>query len=246
MKVVVGIVWTGNQKDYMFPKFHEMVDKCIRPTGVDILWVTDRGTDQFLPQDKHIPIESMYGYVEDICMPARQAIQQYAMDNEYDKMVWQGLDCLYAGVEDFRELLFQSMYLDVIGALTTARANPREPVAGMFVRTPFEITDMQTQFSDRVFRDGRIIQSDNCGTDAIVFDKSCFGIHRVDDHIPWYQRVAEGKNDLTCEGWFLHQLIRAGKEVYLHTGLRTWHCHDVDRIGRRYPDQEKPIEEISW
>ena len=240
MKIAVGIVDVGTTKNYVVEKFNEMLDACVRPHGVDIVWSTDKERTDY---DVVLPMSSNSSYVEDICMIGRRDIVNYARESGYDKLVWQGIDCLYQSSKDFEKLIHRKF--DVIGALTTARSNSNAAVAGLFIRDENGLTDEHTQFSDWVLDHEWIIEADVPGTDALVISKNCLDLDWQGKHIPWYVRRAQGGFDLTCEGWYCQELIKRGQKIYLDTSIKTWHVHE-DGIARMWKGIEKPLKELSW
>lgn len=239
MKVLVGVVAYGEQKKYVYSKFAEMAEACIAPHA-DLVVAGD--ASHGFPATDWIPMRSgIKDYVEDIIMEGREALRIAALEGGYDAYVHQGVDCLYHGRHDFLRLI--SHDVTIVGALTSARNDAMFPVARRFdFGTDF--LETQHQIPDHELRSGNMVPAGYPGADALMVKRAALGVG-YDGHTKWYDRVAQGRPNLECEENLLLQLSRKGFDPWLDTNIRTWHVHE-DGIARRWPGEEKPLNELHW
>lgn len=253
MRTLVGIVAYGSQKDYVVPKFLEMKQHCMDVEGVDFAWATGMAADQaaeVYPGDLHIEMPAGCVFVEDMLIIARDAFRRLAMQGEYDKVCYQGIDCLWRSRDDFLSVMHQEV--DVVSALTSARTDSNAAVARRFESrhhvsksvSPDTWGEKQYDIPDEELMAGDLVWSGFPGADAIFFDSGTFGVD-WDEHVPWYRRVEQGRPNLDCMEYLCMKLMNKGFRCFVDTSVRVWHVHE-DRVARMWKGIEVPLSDLSW
>ena len=254
MRVLCGIIRYSAAKDYIVPKFVEMLEQCIMPIeGVDVAWALEEGAPE-LPGDFHLhPFEGKsLAYAEDMLMIGRESFRTMAIMGEYDAMLWQGIDALWQSREDVEKILkhLEAPGVPVVAPLISARADSNFAIARRFVSepstSPLQFTEDQVDIPVEELSGGSIIPSGFPGADNIALRKDTFDVTWMEgNHDQWYKRVAEGRPNICCEEWLIRELRNRGQFTWLDTSVKVWHVHE-DGVARMWPGIEKPLADLSW
>lgn len=253
MKILCGIVYYGHGKQYVYPQFINMMNRCMVMDDVKFAWATDHDPPLpgMSPCDYVIPMGPGHVYVEDMLIDGRDKIRQIGLDEGFDKVLYQGIDCLWQSREDF--LAVASHDVPVVSALTSARSDSNYAVARRFkldehyIAEPDElapITLEQEDISDDELNRGGLIRSGFPGADAIFFRNDTLQ-YDWGDHDPWYIRQARGGVNVDCMEYTCYKLITLGKRCYVDADRKVWHVHE-DGIARMWKGIEKPLNDLSW
>lgn len=237
MKTLVGVTYSGNSKSYVLNTFKKMAEVCIEPYA-DIVWFGDQKVGE-----SHVYIPHPNDNSEDVLMATRDEQRKYAQENWYDKLVWQGVDCLYRSAEDFQKLIGHN--LPAVGALTCARGNSNHAVAAQFHQDLEGWIEEYSNFPDELLASGKVIAAGIPGADAMVLSYESLDLCWHGNHDPWYVRKAQGRWEIAAEAWYGLELMRTGRMVWLDTSIKTWHVHE-DRIARMWKGIETRMEDLTW
>lgn len=235
MKVLAGIVNFSHAKDYCKPKLLEMIDACVIPCVDDIIVVGDNPVGH-LPY-AHLSCNS--SYAEDMLITGREWLRRYAIEEDFDKMLWQGMDCFWKSEEDVRTVMEHNV--PVVSALTSARDDANKAIARRFV----DKEGNQEDISDDELLDGGLIESGFPGADAIFIDRDVFSYPFKEGHTPWYERVNRGQVNLCVEENWCLELTKSGIKQYVDADVRVFHAHE-DGIARAWPGEERQMEMLTW
>jgi hypothetical protein len=252
MRCLVGVVIYGNSKSYVTDAFSHMANECIIPVpGVDVITASD-----WLPSSM-VKMEPGMTFVEDMLMNAREEFRKIAIEREYDKVCYQGVDCLWQSREDFERV----MAIDVpcVSALTSARDDSHAAVARRFKRVRGEsgeyagYSEEQEDIPVDELAGGGLVPSGFPGADAIFFRNDTFdeSFGKDSGHVRWYDRVAQGLVNVDCMEYLCLKLINRAYErnqwwpCYVDADTRVWHVHE-DGQAHMWPDRSVPLAELSW
>jgi len=241
MKILVGIVdYNPGVKDYALPKLYENLEKCVSRSA-DILFVSDRQH----PYPTEIESIKQSFWSEDILYNAREWIRVYAKNHEYDAFIWQGSDCYYASEWDFIRFIRRARRWDclAVGALTSARTDSSFPVARRFTG----VGTAQENIPDIELHSGLLVECYGFpGADALLVKQPLMSESwmQFDNFRPWYELREENPDSLCIEEFWIWKMGKKYPHAFwLDTSVRTWHAHE-DGIARRWPGEEKRIEEL--
>lgn len=243
MKILVGVVdYNPGVKDYALPKLYENLEAYAKPHA-DILFVSDRQH----PFKTKIKDQSQSFMSEDILYHSRDYIRAYALHEDYDCFVWQGSDCYYDSEKDFTNLI-NNLWLKkyfAVGGLTSARTDSQFPIARRFIGWDTE----QRNIPDEELLSGDVISCYGFpGADALAVRGPLMAESWMQfaEFKPWYELRDENPHSLCIEEyWILKMGLKYGDVFGLDTSVRTWHACE-DGIARRWPGEEKKIEELSF
>lgn len=254
MRVLVAVTDYSEAKAYCREKFWEMAEACILPhDDVSMVLAGEHGKWDDRPADYFVPMPDDLGtYVEDMLMHSREAMRNIAITEDFDRLVWQGLDAPYVSGDDFERVAFSD--LDIVAPVISARTFP-----GMAVARRFELLDEggeylygeeQHNIPAEELMSGELVPAGFPGGDNISISRDVFTeISWANGaHTPWYRRVAEGKPNLDCIEWYCLQALNAGYNSWVDSSSHAWHVDDGDHVpvARLWPDKNVPLEELTW
>lgn len=244
----------GNAKNYVLPAFEQMMSAYVVGTpGVDIIWAGDRPDDEI-----HLP--SKMTNCADIVRKSREAARLWAIENEYDRVLWQGIDSLYRSREDFERLI--SHDLPIVSTLICGRTNTSQACARRFHRVKGQWVPQQYDIPDAELVNGHLVQAGWPGVDNVVIRRDLFDIPIEGPE--WYEldnqpldrpqrsrdgNAEAGNNDHSER--FCLEAVRRGYSAWIDTRVRVWHVHEKGAPGggplaRLYPDIEVPLCDLTW
>lgn len=227
MNVLVAVSLAGSLKSYIEPKYLEMASACIDPLeNVDTIVYGNKGLGNY--EFRYCDIGGN-GWADDVIYATHQAALDDAKRLGYDKVVFQGVDCLYNSRQDFESLISHDK--DIVGAITMGRKAPEYTVVRDWKIKNGKVT--REQFD--IICDPKKENLQRCGfpgTEACVINKNCFDIPIANPkYRMWYS--TEDKDIYLCvHEFFMYEAAKLGKEVYCDTSIRTWHADDSGNAHR--------------
>lgn len=265
-RILVGVTKYTSAKDYILPQFYEMMAECIEPIvgKENIIVVGDHQDEIYHTEIRHVDSS----YAEDFLIDSREYIRKLAVAEEYDYMMWQGLDALFQSREDFIALL--SNKVDIVAPLICSREDSNNAIARRFIYKDDQLTTKQEDIGDEELYEGEfelskemqaistyrpaggfsrrapwLVEAGFPGADNIIIHKDCYHIPFAEGHTPWYDRVEAGQDNVCVEEEWIRRALVAGKKSYVDTSVKVWHCHE-DGIARMFKGIQIPTSELRW
>lgn len=249
MKFLIGTTIVTNAKDYAVAKFEEQVEKVFftdrTSHQIDVLAITDNKSKTWLPSH---PIESNVSiFATDIIYHGKEQLKKVAIEEQYDAIVWQGIDCYYDTVDDFLNLLGWSEQLHIVGALIAGRDKENYPVCREFRKEGDKYTRLQNEIPPSELQQGKLLQVPGyIGSDATIITRNALETITMDGYLPWHLVHQNIEGALGPEEWFMWSAVqRHGFIPCCDTSIRPWHAHETGRTVR-YPGEVKDLNELSW
>lgn len=241
----------GFTKNYVRDALSEMMLACVRGVeNVDVIWAGDYPGDE-------IQLPSGLQMVEDIVSYAREETRELAIENGYDKMLWQGMDALYRSQADFQRLI--SHDLPIVSALISGRTDVSLACARRWVIRDGSLTQCQDDVPQEELLSGDLVPVGWPSTDNMVIRSECFEID-VSERPRWYEQQPGPKfgnsiDENAATGviehgeWFCLEAARNGFQSWIDTVVRVAHVHesgapDGSPLARIYPDLELPLSRL--
>jgi hypothetical protein len=237
MRVLIGVTDYGDAKGYIMPSFLQML-AAIRRRSLHDVHIAWAGNAAPMPVEWELIGTPGLTYADDMLRESREWFMTLAPS--YGRVVWQGVDALYQSVEDFDKLVAGGAVADVVAPLICARADEGFAIARRFV----DSTKVQYDIPDEELCSGRIVPSGFAGADNFFISPSAYSVE-VQDYVPWYVKVNNGKPNTCYEEDWVWQALLEGKSVMLDTSVPVWHVHE-DNIARMYPGIRQPLSELPW
>jgi hypothetical protein len=251
MKLLVGIVNFTDAKAYCDEKLIEMMEACVVPFADEIIFVGDRLppaiSNSNCPYMWH-KMECASTYAEDHLIMGREWLREYAIEEGFDKMLWQGMDCFWQSPHSFANVMNRDV--SVVSAITCARTDADVAIARRFVdwagnQENIPDNELLLSASNLKYKAG-LVPSGFMGADAIFMDRDVFFYPFAEGHAPWYERNAQGRVPLCVEeNWILNLHKEEVLDTYVDVMNRVWHCHE-DGTARMWKGIESPMSELSW
>ena len=246
MRVLVAVTWCSHGKDYVVPKFMEMADHVfVLNPNVDVVFFGD-----MVPPGPyaHVPVD--WGgafYAEDMLMATREEARKYAIKGGYDILMWHGIDALWQSLTDFSLMVAKvNLRNPVIAPVISARADSRFWIARRFRWNPDEQAYGENQYDiSKAEINGHLVRSGFPGADNIAIHRSVFEYVGFEGHTKWYERVAQGRENLCVEEWWCLKAINLGYRIHVDTSTFVWHVHE-DGIARMIDGIERDMETLTW
>ena len=264
MSVLLAVTDYTQWKAYCRPAFWKMMAKCVYPLDdVAIAVASDQHSYDVGHWDYYSPMTPGKAMVEDIIMDSREQQRKIAVEEGFDKIMWQGLDAPWRSQEDVERIL--SHDLDIVGPVINARTFPGMAVARRFlvkskpsvVRSyedgfpgfdQIQFSEEQEDITHEEIMSGELVPAGFPGGDNIVIKRDVF--EQFDwwsgGHKPWYARVANGEANVDCIEWYCLNALNAGYSSWLDTSVHVWHI-DGDTsppTARLYPDVNIPLDDV--
>lgn len=239
MKILVGVSSHGPNKNYVHEKFYENMVTCV----ADFANVVTFG-DTPIKDLEHVdlpPVHTMWQ--DDMTYQSRDVQLHYAEWNDYDALIWQGVDCLYKSKSDFARFIAgaQRGSYDAVGALTAGRNRPDYPIARRYTIVGDSITP--NEISHTELYGGRTIYAGFPGADALFIKKQLFGITFDSlNYTPWYTKPDGG---LCVEEVWCAEAIKRGFKIGLDCGVKTWHVHE-NGMASAWPGEYVNQQELNF
>lgn len=248
----MGVVIAGHSKDYALPKFLEMLEHCIYPDkDIDIAFAVD----EYRPELRHLDFEpTVYQYnvsamkglnwATEIVYYGKGALNAHAYENNYDSIIWQGVDCYYESPESFQQLkeTFEQ-HGGMVGGLVAGRNRPDYAVCRDFVWGP----DGRPTTTQEDVDDGELIWSIEAGlpmtvygypgSDATFVSRDLLWDVSMAGYEHWHLRPNKDQplGELGPEEWFTYRMVKDyQRHPLVDTRVRPWHLHE-DLSAARYP-----------
>lgn len=268
LRILVAVTLFGNGKDYVLPKFKQMAEHCMRHPQNDFSTIeTDVRVygDHNLSSDKYKWIQYHHQtspgfYAEDMLMKSREQARLDAIREDYDLMVWHGVDALWQKPYDFYRLAWTShIRQTVVSPLIAARTDENQAVCRRFKKGYRGISSVgpkvlglhwiwaeeQEEIDEGELLSGELIETGFPGADNMFIPKKWFNVSLTDGHDPWYKRVAQGRANLCCEENWVRNVLNQGANVYCDTKVKVWHVHE-DGTARMYKGITERLENLHW
>lgn len=259
-KYLMGVVLAGHSKDYIVPKFLEMLEHVVYPDkNVDIAFAVDETLIELTwPQLKwhtQITVPRMAGsmWATEIVYYGKQALIKYATEKGYDAFIHQGIDCLYEDPDSFQRLKrTYEQYGGMVGALVAGRNRPDYPVCRDFVHKDGKVTREQEE--NKVIADhvqtspGPLMVYGYPGSDATFVSTELLRTVSMKGYEHWHNRPNKDQplGELGPEEWFVYSMIKSNREYPLvDTRVRPWHVHE-NLMASRYPSQYIHLDSVIY
>lgn len=248
---MVGTTIVGDSKLYAVPTYERQVKHIFsRYEGQHIVdsiaavdkigrWTTEINSFQFSPTGDF--------YATEIIYYGKEALKKYALENNYDYLVWQGIDCYYDSVEDFIKLINNAPFYHVFGALVAGRNRENYPVCRQYIPRNGTISTAQYEFDPGYLLDDSIIPVRGYpGSDATCISRWALENVSMEKYKHWHEIKDEIEDALGPEEWFMYSAIK-NKNVtpYVDTSIRCWHAHETGKTVR-YPGEVIDLSELDW
>jgi hypothetical protein len=252
VRVLVGTVISGIAKGYAVPKFEEMCAALF--PDVDVVAVVDHYGQTSL---KQVLDDRMSGSVwaTEIVYYGKQTLRRYALDHDYDALVWQGIDCYYQSRADFDRLVKGGEKHPVIGGLIAGRNRPDYAVCRRFVSDTMEQLDHIEGDWPGAFLGVRQVPG-YIGSDATLIRRDALGAVTMTGYQHWHHikdsigdKDAGGRPESGALGpeeyWMWSAINRHHIIPAIDARCRPWHAHETGDLAR-YPNQRGRLEDLSW
>lgn len=243
----MGVVLAGDTKDYAIPKFLEMMESYY--SDLDVVFAVDYSRLD-IPFEQ-IKVPEMRGslFATEMVYYGKEALKKYALENDYDRLIWQGIDCYYVLNYDLQILLKYCNQYDIVGGLVAGRNRENYPVCREFVKSNGKITTSQQELSHRLL-DCRWPTPINgyIGSDATVISRKALEEVSMDGYEHWHLRPNKDKplGELGPEEWFMYSAIKRNKIIPLcETFVRPYHAHEDGKVVR-YPGEVYRLEDLRF
>lgn len=243
MNILIGVPFSGTQKNYCIEPFTRMANAVYH--DCDVLFVVDEpGKSQGF--DEVVFDTPPSDWCTDICFLGREQLRREAINRGYDYYMWQGIDCWMKSRQEFELLLDLASREKFVGALVAGRNRPDYPVCRSFKTVDGKLTTEQEELDWKSIDLGVELKTPGfIGGDATIIHKSVFSTVSIDDYIPWETIYTQMENTVCSDEFYTYKAIKSGITPVCHTGVRPWHCHE-DLYAARYPGERVHMSEISW
>lgn len=247
MRTLFNVTHITPGKRYVFDKFCENTVHCIKgaeisSAPIDVQLVTDQEdhAQAFAELGGSVILLSPQDMVwqDDTTRLGRQIGINSAIEGGYDRLVWQGIDCLYQSSGEVARLM--SWRDIVVGGLVAARNHPEYPVCRRF-----NDDGTQREISAAELDSGTLISAGFPGADCLVVPRNVFGRFSLDtpEYVRWNE---EGNFQMMCvEEYYCWRLHRAGIPIFCDTAVRPWHVHETGHAGK-YRGMGTRMELLGW
>jgi hypothetical protein len=263
MKYLMGVVLAGHSKDYMLPKFLEMLEHVVYPDrDVDVCFVVDEYREE-LRHLHHEPTVWQLSAPEmknslwatEIVYYGKEALRKEALDNGFDALIWQGIDCLYESPESFQRL--KKTYEEhggMVGALVAGRNRPNYAVCRDFItRADGSPTRQQEDIGSEelltLIEDAIPFKTYGYpGSDATFVSRQLLENVSMDGYEHWHLRPNKDQElgELGPEEWFTYRMIKTLRHYPLiEPRVRPWHCHETG-LSCRFPGETTDLSKLHW
>jgi hypothetical protein len=255
MKILVGVILSGDSKEYVVSKFFEMAKSVFKE--VDVLFITDRWREDVELQgfQQLVVKETNHIFCTMVVYHGKQALKHYTLENRYDWLVWQGIDCLYRDKDDFNDLTtiacnnWEEFGDTICGALVAGRNRPEYPVCREFVvddkgiATPEE-RELGDQFFEKYANQYEAVTvSGFIGADATFLHSDILRKVTLKGYEHWHERGCQG---LGPDEWFMYRAIKDwNQHPTICPNIRPYHVHESCEWAR-YKGESGRLEDLSW
>lgn len=240
MKVLLGTIVAGPWKDYAVAKFTEMYNVLLR--DVDVLAVVDEPGRTSLPE-LVVPATGGTMWATEIVYYGKAHLRDYALANDYDALIWQGIDCYYDSRTDFDLLVKGAEDHAIIGGLIAARNRPGYAVCRRFISGTTRQADHVEADWPQAFQGVRDVAG-YIGSDATLIRRDALETVTMDGYEHWHLNRTPGR--LGPEEFFMWSAINRDHIIpAIDARVRPWHAHETG-LCARYPNQTRRLEDLGW
>jgi hypothetical protein len=262
-KHLMGIVLAGHSKDYMLPKFLEMLEHIVyQNKDVDICFVVDKSREElekfrFTPTIFQVLAPEMLGslWATEIVYHGKERLRNVALEDGYDSVIWQGIDCLYENAESFQRLKRSfEVFGGMVGGLVAGRNRPDYAVCRDFVYDPggnptttqeeMDYEELHAMVEDQF----PFMAHGYPGSDATFVSRELLENVTMKGYEHWHTRPNKDipLGELGPEEWFVYRMIKDLRSFPLvEPRCRPWHVHETG-LSSRYPGQTCDLSALSW
>lgn len=260
MKHLMGVVLAGHSKDYAIPKFLEMYEACVYPDkDIDFVWIVDDPRHDV--PGVHVLESRMLGsmWATEIVFHGKERLRKYAIECDYDSVIWQGIDCYYESPESFAQL--KATFEEnggMVGGLVAGRNRPDYPVCRDFCFDKDESgklywntkqKEIAVEYLAQQIRDEQPFSVWGYpGSDATFVSRDLLEKVSMDDYEHWHTRPNKDQplGELGPEEWFTYVMVSELQQFPLvESRCRPWHLHE-NLQASRYPGQLVSDSYLSW
>jgi hypothetical protein len=256
----MGVVLAGHSKDYIIPKFSEMLEHVVYPDkDVDVVFAVDEYRPELVEYHPttgphQILADGMKNsmWATEIVYYGKEALRKYALDEGYDSLIWQGIDCLYENAESFQQLkrTFEK-HGGMVGGLVAGRNRPDYPVCRDFVWKDGKLTKEQKEIPELKLAtemERVITVSGYPGSDATFVSRYLLENVTMKGYEHWHLRPNKDEplGELGPEEWFVYRMIKDLKSYPLvESRCRPQHVHE-NLSCSRYPGQTCSLSDLKY
>ncbi len=254
----MGTLIVSHEKDYAVPKYEEMYDKIITKQRtehqVDHIALTDDNQTR-IPSINRTFENHGRTWASAICYEGKTFLNKKCIEEGYDYVLYQGVDCFYNSLEDFEKLIqFTCQYkYDICGGLVAGRNREDYPVCRQWIIEDDQLTKRQGEmisFIDGAIESGLqgIVVGGYVGSDAVLISRRVLELVDWSDYIDWHIQYDYGRNDpyaICSDEWIMYKANKLGIPSISKVDVRPWHAHETGRTVR-YPGEVIDISELTW